>query len=364
MFSNNSKVSTRQIKRLLILDIFSTTSLILPRIAVDNADQDGVISIIIGTAIALLYASLIIMVTKKIRGNFIEYSKLVLGSFLTYIIAILYTIKIGYSCVYVVRMFSDVITTTILPTVSYKIVIASIILVCSYAASKGMEVRGRLAELLFFIVLIPITFVLALAIPKVNITYTMPLFVNSVKDIFSGGYSVFITYSAIELLLFASPYIKHSDKLLKPVISGVCLVGFFNIAIFLITVGLFGVEGTRAMQYPALAIMEIIRLPGGFLGRQDALMISFWIISIFAVISAGLFYLSIILKQTIKAKEQSYLVIPFGIIIYFVTTMCTADQLGYENFSRYMAYIGIPQSIIIPIIILLIAKIRGGKKVD
>ena len=59
MYSMNDKVSTRQVKLILILDMFSVSVLILPRVTVEVARQDGWILVIGGTLLAFCIVGLL-----------------------------------------------------------------------------------------------------------------------------------------------------------------------------------------------------------------------------------------------------------------------------------------------------------------
>ena len=48
MYLDNEKISRRQMKRLIVFNIFSMSVIILPRIAVRAAARDGLIAIILG----------------------------------------------------------------------------------------------------------------------------------------------------------------------------------------------------------------------------------------------------------------------------------------------------------------------------
>ena len=55
MFADNGKISLRQIKRLLIFNIFGMASLLLPDILAGRSGVDGAVAILCG--ICLLYTS-------------------------------------------------------------------------------------------------------------------------------------------------------------------------------------------------------------------------------------------------------------------------------------------------------------------
>ena len=49
-----------------------------------------------------------------------------------------------------------------------------------------------------------------------------------------------------------------------------------------------GVNGMVSEQWPTTILMQIIKIPGGFLSRQDGLMLSFWIFAMYISLSGAL----------------------------------------------------------------------------
>ena len=70
MFADNWKISLRQIKRLLILDIFGLSSLMLPRILSSMTGADGIFCLLFGMLGGILLVWLMQKNLKNIRGNY------------------------------------------------------------------------------------------------------------------------------------------------------------------------------------------------------------------------------------------------------------------------------------------------------
>ncbi|TCK93289.1 spore germination protein [Natranaerovirga hydrolytica] len=359
MFSANDRISVRQLKILVILNLFSTTSLILPRMAAEAAGRDGWIAVILGTILALLYVLIIMHLAYKFpQKTLIEYSQTLLGKVLTFIIGFIFIAKLILSAAFGLRLFSELIKEVLLDNTPIEVIIMSMLLVVVYVARKGYECRARVAEILIWIIFIPIILVLIFALPQVNFSNILPVFVNEPKDILMGGYIISLTYSAVDLLLLAIPYTDRPRETRKPVIKAVLLVGIFNIILCIITFGLFGELGTRRQIWPVMTIMQVVEIPGSLLERQDGLMIAFWILSIFAVINAYVFFISIITQKLFKLKEQNFLVLPFLPVIFLLALIPNNVVEIYEYTKNLMSYMGVFLLVIIPVILIGLAKKR------
>ena len=79
MFADNWKISLRQVRRLLILDIFGLSSLMLPRILSSMTGADGVFCLLFGMAGA---GGMLWLMQKNIRhvqGSYYQYMKDTVG---------------------------------------------------------------------------------------------------------------------------------------------------------------------------------------------------------------------------------------------------------------------------------------------
>jgi spore germination protein len=359
MFSSNDRISVRQLRLLLILDLFSTTSLVLPRIATESAGRDAWISVILGTLIAIVYAVVILHLIHRFpRQTLFEYSEKLVGRFVTMIIGFAFIIKLILSAAFGVRFFAELIKETLLRETPVEIIVMSMLLVTTYIARKGFEARARVVEIMIWFVFIPIVLVLIFALPDVELSNVMPVFVNDTKDILWGAYYISLTYSALDLLLIANPYTDQPRKTKRPILFSVIFVGLFNLAFTLITLGLFGATGTQRQIWPVMNIMQVVNIPGGFIERQDALMISFWIMSLFAVINAYIFFISVITQRLFKLKEQNFLVLPFLPIIFLISLIPDNVVQVYEFTRNIMTYVGLIFLVGIPLLLIFLAHVR------
>ena len=359
MFSNNDKISLRQLKILFILDLFSTTSLILPRVAAETAGKDGWVAIILGTLLALVYLIVITYLIRKFKNEtFIEFGNRIIGRALTSIIGVVFGIKLLITVSFTARLFAELIKEILLPKTPIQIIIISMLLLVSYVARKGYECRARVAEIVIWIVLIPIVLVMIYSIKEVKFTELMPIFTTDYKDILMGAFSISLTYSAIELLLIVAPHTEKPNNIKRPMVMSLLIVGCFNLILFIITLGIFGEVGVRRQIYPVMTLMQVIKIPGSIIERQDALMVSFWIISIFAVVNSYVFFISVIIQKIFRFTEQRFLVLPIVPFVFIGALIPNNIIQAYEYVFKTMTYIGLLFLLFIPALLIIISKIK------
>lgn len=363
MFSDNCKISDRQLKKMLLFDIISISVLIIPCIAARGAGKDGLLSIIAAGAAAVCYGLLMLCFCKQIRTDYIRYSRQTLGRFFSFFFGLLYLVKFFFAAVFALTLFTAVIHETLLANTDRRVILFWLILVSVFYASKMMEVRARMSELLYYPVLIPLLLLFLPGLFKVNPANLMPLGISGTGAVFKTGYSVLLTFSAAELILFATPSVSGADensKFRRKVIQAVIIASVFNLAVFVIVTGLLGIPGAAQKLWSTVSVMQMIEIPGGFVHRQDALMLSFWLISIFTITGTLFHYLGRITRSMTGIAKQRYLMGAYAAVLFFVTMRPLNPETLSHYFGKYIAYIGFPQSILLPLLLILVGRVRKG----
>lgn len=371
MYIDNKKISCRQMKRLIIFNILSLSWLIIPRISVASAGRDGIISIIIGLFLGLIYVFYIDFITNKTQGNIIKYSKEMCGGFVTFLLGAFYIVKFFISFVFCGRLFAGVIKETLLEDTKVSFIILMLIILSAYSASKGFEVRARTSELLYFIVLISMGIFLILGLKSVNQANLLPLFTEAPSNILYGAYLVFITFSTLEFFLFSMELINKdlvaekkqrkyfTNKTLNSKVNALLIVGLIYILLYVVTLGILGPNDTSNKLWSTINMVQLVDLPGSFLQRHDALIISIWMLSIFTLTSGFLYYLLIISKQVYKFSSKNYILFPFALLLFAACILPIDTEIFYYYFERYMVLVAMPGTILLPVLVLLIG---GGRK--
>lgn len=359
MFSFNNKISIRQLQVLLILDIFGIGVTVLPRRVAEFAGQDGWILIIFATIIACIYFYIISSLAASFpNSTFVEYSSLILGKPLGILISCGFIIKIIVSLSLELRVFGEIIKQIMLFNTPFGIIALCMLAVGGFAASKGYETRGRIAEILIFVIFIPIIFVFSIAVTDVDFSNLKPFLTAPPKNIIKGSFFTAFAFSGIDFVMLAYPYLTRPKSAKKGGIQAIIAIGIIMLVITVITIARFGPFDVVHQMWPVLEIMDTIDLPGSFIERQDALIMSFWIISIFVIINAGMFFSSLLLKDIVKKGKHSLYILICIPIIYYISFI--PENIGQAYKLMDMVYItfGTAYLIIIPVILLIVSKIR------
>ena len=95
-------------------------------------------------------------------------------------------------------------------------------------------------------------------------SYWSPVFVADGKEMLNGSYYVFFCYSMVSIVLFLKEYVSDDKKHISAAEKAVGFSGGVFAALYLILIGLFGVEALAQMKFPAVTMMSRVQVTGGF----------------------------------------------------------------------------------------------------
>lgn len=359
MFSDNDKISIRQLQAILILALFSSTTLTLPRITSEIAMQNGWILIITSSLIIIGYSVIIISLGKLFPNKtIVEYSQEILSKPIGYIISFLFAVNLIIFLGLELRVFGELTKQTLLINTPIEIIMMVTLFTVAYIARKGLECKARLEEIIVLIALGAVFLIIILALKKTKPENFTPLLTIKSKELFYGSYILSLMGIGLESLFITIAYVKNKQNLYKAVIQVIIFVMVINLLINYVTVGIFGSKAAAKQIWPFLSIMLAIDLPGSFIERQDAIMISFWILTEFALINSYLYFSSFAISRILKIKKSNWINLLILPAVYIIALIPKNVPATFEVLKKFIERYGIIFIFIVPSLLLIIAKLR------
>lgn len=379
MFSNNNRISTRQVFRLFVFDFIGMSTLVLPAKLAGTSGCDGVFAIVAGGLFASLYLWYLAWIMNRMDSDLITYVRQSLPRWGAFVMLCFFAAYCILEASYSAYIFADVMKKGLVGGESYTLLLLLILAVAAYAIQSGIESRARVYESLFWVLFVPLFLLLWIAASDVNTVYLHSFFTTPVSEVAGEGLLVFEYLMPMFLVLFFPAYVrKDAQKKMVAAVYRALWVAVIVFALFdLILLGSFGERAMAQMRYPALTLMSNIHLRGSFLKRLDAFLLAIWFFTLFAFINVFLFYA----KQLIAAiggeftghgnaerqgdglkiqKEKNAKV--WSTIIAFLLVFVVAEGFCYGSFAEwfegYMTYVAIPLLILLPLIIVVWGKYR------
>ncbi|AKL97130.1 spore germination protein GerLB [Clostridium aceticum] len=365
MFSNNDKISVSQMIHILILAMVGVGILDLPRRLVEEGRTDGWIILVLGGLTVLGFSFLHGYIVKGFPGkSYFEIVSLTLTKPAAYfVVAYFFIYFIGITGL-VTRFFTDVIKTYALPRTPKEIIILGILLVAAYLNRKGIEVLGRLAELIGIPMGVVILALFAVSWPEVELGNLLPVFQTPFIEILRGIPFVFFSFLGFEIILVFGMFLNEPHKSTKAGPIAIFVVLMLYILINTSTLGNFGEQQMQHLIWPLLANFETIQLPGAFIENVGIFVMGIWILTVFMTIAPMHLGGNYMITQLFHGREHNYLGLPLLPIIFFVSMWPDSITDVYEYIGILTDYTGYGVVIIIPLMILSSMVIKGKTKGD
>lgn len=369
MFAENWKISLRQITRLMILDLFGVSSLLLPGMLSGMTGADGVFCLLLGMAGGFVLLGLMQGILVQMKGSYYEYMKQTAGQLAGDIFMVFYLVYFITLAGYILYESTAMILTWLLPDGSYILVALLLLLFALYGTVRGIEGRARVYEILFWFLGIPLLFMLFLAALDVNPDYWTPIVWSSEQGFLKNSAAVWIFLLPLSGLLFLKPFCRKPERIAVCGKKALICVTILNAVIYLILTGTFGQHTVQVLRRPVITLMSMINLPGGFFSRQDVTMTAVWFFALFALLNTGVFQGTQILKEMCHEKNSNYSMWVVAVLVFLSGIGFFQSSVLTEIFEKYQVWIVLPGMLGILLLLKMIHEIKkwngqrkGGKK--
>ena len=358
MFAENRKISIRQLQMLLLLDCFGTAVLFLPAELAEISGRGCFFAALLG-GLGVSAASLLLTAVgrRMPNGTVVDWCQSVCGNAIGTILLLGLAGKLLLDGMLELRIFSEIICRFMLPATLSLV----LLLVAGALAAQGTECRGRTAEILFFLVAIPLLLVLLAVAASTRYARVLPLALPSPSGIGAGLAEMSIVFRGLVFLYFIYPDLK------KPVgfavWKGCLLITAVVTVIVLLCLANYGEGMLAAKLLPTLQMLERVSFTGVFLTRQDLLLLWFWMASAVLFLSGVVFFGSLLGTQLCRQAEKKrklwlWVVLAALFALSFLPeSLMAAQRLRLAVSPRLnLAYL-----VGLPVLLLLLGR-KGEKK--
>ncbi|MER2106291.1 MAG: GerAB/ArcD/ProY family transporter [Solibacillus sp.] len=259
-----------------------------------------------------------------------------------------------YIIVFVIYI-TYVLTAWVFPNTPNVVLIAIFLSVCFYASVSRPETAVNIG-----VVLLPMLFLFLLfmlrAIPNLHVTNLLPLF-HEPKETWMMGF-IYSTYAfgGAETYVLLRKYVLNNEKINNKVLAtySIILTSFYLFSI-LFTLMFFALEEIKLIPEPILYILHAQEVT--FVKRLDLFFIYIWLSwTLVAMVNYVLVMRLIYFEKKRKAPvlKQLLFFTVIGAISTFVIKFSVLDFL-----KHYVVYANILFTFVLPILIILVNKIRG-----
>lgn len=336
----------------------------LPSEAAQNAGAGSWFSLLVLTIIIMVITYMITYLQYIFEGKTLyEYGQQLVGKTTTYIFLIVYIIYFFLNFTMITRIYAETLKMIILNKTPVIAICALFYMVVFYALAKGINVVARVCELYGILNIIGFMFINTLLLTKGSLVHVRPLFV--VQDLgiyFSAIFKIVLAFLGMEILFVLPLSKQHNKKVLKYTAFIVGFIGFLYIYIVESAIAVVGVD---SVVHYEIALLDIIRGTDiyylEFFRRLDGIYIIYWSMNIVCAMCLWGYGAITFTSKIVKKIKYKYIVTSI-VIISFITAQIPKTKDQIELIIKYNSYFGAIATIIIPITLLIITKVKKYDK--
>lgn len=274
-YADNNRISHRQLYRQMVLAFLAPTLLCLP-----GRGQILGAAGIIGTMLAGVFLILYSFFLRRLVPWYSDPVKM-LGPIAGRLTGLFFLSYVILANGYLLSLTGKLVPSVLVTGIPGTVIIFFTVFICSFGTCKGMQRRGRMAEVSGGVLLGGILLLLLLCMVQIRIAYLkeMPVLFSG-QDTLKSFYGVLCAFSGIALLPFMLRDVEKRSTVGKTVVVGILTLAGLLAGILFLLPAVLGWDRLQQESYPVLPLLAGADLPGNVLARFDVLWMGFLLYSL------------------------------------------------------------------------------------
>ncbi|WP_458413445.1 GerAB/ArcD/ProY family transporter [Schinkia sp. CFF1] len=352
------KISALQMAMVMNPTILATGILLVPAITVKHAKQDLWLSPIWASFIGFLVLYTSYQLHKLYpKKTIIEFSSDIIGRLPSKIISFFYILFFLHINGIVIREYAEFVTGTFLSQTPIYVVMGSMLLICSFAVYGGLEVIGRVSEIILPVVTLLYILIIIMLLKDLDVKQIFPVMEDGIAPSFLGSVVPQSWFSEFFLLSFMLPFLNDQKGAVKWGLVAICSVSFVLVSVNLVIYMLFG-ELTGTFTYPVMVAVRYISI-ADFLEHLEAIVMAIWVSGTFIKITIFYYVNVLCTAQWLKLTDFRPIVFPMGFILAIIAVWSSPNLQELSIFlSTSAPFYFLFFQVGVPLLLLCIALMR------
>ncbi|MFL0377860.1 endospore germination permease [Paenibacillus amylolyticus] len=357
-------ITIRQFALLTFLVMVGDMILMYPSLVTAFGKQDAWICSLIAQPIGLF----IMWILYKLHQthpelSLIEICHKLLGPWAGSILSAGYLFYFAIGAAICIREVGDFMTTQIYLQTPIRVILIMIICSILWGLLHGLSTIGGSSELLTPIVVVFMILLFLGLLPQVNSSHLQPYlntpWLHLVEAVIRGAFTSFGELIVITMIL---PYVKQGPHIKRDMLLATLAGGLLLSLLLLISLMVVGPILTQHNIYISYILAQKINI-GNFFERIEALMAIAWLIATYYKSLLYMFAFVVGTAQLFRLKTYKPLILPSAMLLFALAILVAPNVIFYTN-TIMPAWVDwdVTVSFIIPLSLLLVHRIRYGKK--
>lgn len=273
---------------------------------------DGWFIVLLGGVVSYIFILIIIKLLETNNwSNFAMILKNNYGKFIGSILSLFFVFYCIISMAIGIRTFIEVLKMYLLEKTPTEFLFIVTLLTGIYIIRGGLDTLIRFNEIAFWIMFVPIVFILLLLFSNADFTNIFPIMSNKPMEYIKSLPTSIYIFKGFEIMLLIIPYMKIKSKIRKVAFFSTAFISVFYIIIFIFTLAVFSKYQTATLLWPAITMIKSINIPGSFIERWDGIVMTMWILFYYTTFVNTFYFSSDVVKNVFNFKtiKSSYIFI-------------------------------------------------------
>ncbi|WP_134699813.1 endospore germination permease [Ammoniphilus sp. YIM 78166] len=358
----DEEISNKEILISVTTMIIGAGILTLPRgVAQSTKGLDGLLAIVAGGVLAMVFAWVCARLSSRFpQQTFFQYTTRLVSKPVAIVTTLLFGLYFMCFTAYEMRTVATISKIYLFDQTPVEALGLIFLLIVIYSVSGS-----RAAILRINLMFMPIVLFIAIAVVLMNVGYfdaenLRPFFTTNWKGYVQASKETSFAFVGFEILLFYVALSNKPKEAPTAAIIGVSIPLALYLLIYFMVIGVFATETTSQMIHPTIEMAKEVEVPGQFFERFESIFFTIWIMTLFNTAAMGLDLSVTCLRYVLPRVKKMNIIFALSPVTYLVG-MLPENQLSVFKLGNFISYAGIGFAVLIPTLLLVIAKARGVK---
>ena len=360
----NETLTNWQLAFILFGAILGQGFITFPKILAESAGTGGWITVLISTAIVVIITYIFTYLGYVHKNKTLyEYSQLLTGKYITYIFMTIFILYFFLFFTMNARLFCEDLKIFIMPRTPINAIYILLLFVIYLILSKGLRLIARICEFYGIIVLIGLAIIFTIISTQGKLINIRPILGSAdMLTYFKAIPVMIVPFLGFEILGCIGIDRKNTKKVFKYTTLMIVVIGILFIYASESCLSVIGVDSIIYYKLILFNVLRSLDIPFlDFLKRLDGTVLFLWFMSIVTHLSVFAYGAIIFIHKCFK-KISYQLLIPIILILALFISQIPKTYEEVENALISIGYLTIFTALLIPVILLIITKVKKYDK--
>lgn len=329
-----------------------------------KAKQDAWLTIVTGMLCGFVLMAIYTKLFEHYPGDtLVQMIPKIVGKWIGYPLAAVYVCYFVYQASRALRDFGDLIVGTLLVGTPGIAVIATFTAVIVYCLRGGLDVFGRVGEILFpaWLAVFGLMWIIVFSSDVSDLQHLKPVLEEGVGGVWKVAFPLVVTFPFGESIVFTMLWPALNDRM-KVRKLGMTVILVSGILLTVNTISILAVIGPHLFGSEYFPLFTAVRMAslGDFIEHLDAIVIITMVAGGFFKVGGWLYGAGLGTAQMFKLENYHSILLPLGAITAPLSLMIASNYTEHIDIGLNMdpKYLHVPLQIVIPVILLAVSFVR------